>query len=50
MQRWPQAKIIAMEPSGDATPGETPCCHRIEGVSECYIPPLVASAHIDRRL
>ena len=48
--RWPQLQVVAMEPSGEATPGEFPCCHRIEGVSENYEPPLLALAPIDRRL
>ncbi len=48
--RWPGVQVVAMEPAGDATPGEFPCCHRIEGVSQNYEPPLLARAPIDRRL
>ncbi len=48
--KWPRVQVVAMEPSGDATPGEFPCCHRIEGVAQNYEPPLLASAPIDRRL
>lgn len=49
-QRWPGVQVIAMEPSGEVVPGELPCCHRIEGVSQNYEPPLLAGAPIDRRL
>ena len=48
--RWPAVQIIAMEPSGEATPGEFPCCHRIEGVAQNFEPPLLRRAPIDRRL
>lgn len=48
--KWPKLQVVAMEPSGDATPGEFPCCHRIEGVSQDYVPPLLAQAPIDRRV
>jgi len=48
--KWPKIEIVAMEPSGEAMPGELPCCHRIEGVSENYEPPLLAMAPIDRRI
>lgn len=48
--KWPEIQIVAMEPSGEAMPGELPCCHKIEGVSENYTPPLLAMAPIDRRI
>jgi cysteine synthase A len=48
--RWPGVQIIAMEPDAGVTPGEFPCCHRIEGVAQNYEPPLLASAPIDRRI
>jgi cysteine synthase A len=48
--RWPAVQVVAMEPSRDATPGEFPCRPRTEGVSQNYVPPLLASAPIDRRL
>ena len=49
-QRWPAVRIVAMEPGPDALPGECPCLHRIEGVAQCFIPPLLAMAPIDERL
>lgn len=48
--RWPEVRVVAMMPSGSATPGEFPCCHRIEGVSVDYEPPLLEMAPIDDRL
>ena len=48
--QWPGVQVVAMEPAGDATPGEFPCCHRIEGVSVNYVPPLLGMAPIDRRI
>ena len=48
--RWSGVQVVAMEPAGDATPGEFPCCHRIEGVSVNYVPPLLGMAPIDRRI
>jgi cysteine synthase A len=48
--RWPGIQVVAMEPSGDAAPGECPCSHRIEGVAQSYEPPLLRMAPIDRRI
>ena len=46
--RYPQAKILAMEPAEAALlAGECPCCHFIEGVADGFIPPLLRSAPID---
>jgi cysteine synthase A len=47
-QRWPKARIIAMEPAEHALlAGECPCCHYIEGVADGFIPPLLKDAPID---
>jgi cysteine synthase A len=47
-QRYPNAKIIAMEPAEAALlAGEAPCCHWIEGVTGGFIPPLLRSASLD---
>ncbi len=47
-QRYPKAKIFAMEPAEAALLcGEMPCCHRIEGVADGFIPELLRSAPID---
>jgi cysteine synthase len=47
-RRWPDAKIFAMEPAEAALLcGEMPCCHRIEGVADGFIPTLLSSAPID---
>ena len=47
-QRYPQAKVIAMEPAEAALLcGEMPCCHSIEGVTGGFIPPLLRSAPLD---
>src|SRR5204863_5852929 len=47
-QRYPKAKIFAMEPAEAALLcGEMPCCHKIEGVADGFIPSLLASAPID---
>ena len=47
-QRYPDAKVIAMEPAEAALLcGEMPCCHWIEGVTGGFIPPLLRSAPID---
>jgi cysteine synthase A len=48
--RWPQARIVAMEPAGDGLPGECPCCHPIEGVAHGYVPPLLREAPLDERV
>jgi cysteine synthase len=46
--RWPQARIMAMEPAEQALlAGECPCCHFIEGVADGFIPPLLRDAPID---
>jgi len=46
--RYPQAKVIAMEPAEAALLcGEMPCCHSIEGVTGGFIPPLLRSAPVD---
>jgi cysteine synthase len=47
-QRWPKARIIAMEPAEQALlAGEMPCCHFIEGVADGFVPPLLKDAPID---
>jgi cysteine synthase len=47
-QRYPKAKVIAMEPAEAALLcGEMPCCHSIEGVTGGFIPPLLRSAPLD---
>ena len=47
-RRWPDAKIIAMEPAEQALlAGECPCCHFIEGVADGFIPPLLRDAPLD---
>ncbi len=47
-RRWPQARIIAMEPAEQALlAGELPCCHFIEGVADGFIPPLLRDAPLD---
>jgi cysteine synthase len=47
-QRYPKAKVIAMEPAEAALLcGEMPCCHFIEGVTGGFIPPLLRSAPLD---
>jgi cysteine synthase A len=46
--RWPNARVIAMEPAEHALlAGELPCCHFIEGVADGFIPPLLKDAPID---
>ena len=43
--RWPQARIIAMEPAEQAMlAGECPCCHSIEGVADGFVPRLLRDA------
>jgi cysteine synthase len=50
-QRYPRAKVIAMEPAEAALLcGEMPCCHWIEGVTGGFIPPLLNSACLDDSL
>jgi cysteine synthase A len=50
-QRWPKARIIAMEPAEQALlAGECPCCHFIEGVADGFIPPLLRDAPLDGRI
>lgn len=47
-KRWPQARIMAMEPAEQALlAGECPCCHFIEGVADGFIPPLLRDAPLD---
>ena len=47
-QRYPKAKVIAMEPAEAALLcGEMPCCHSIEGVTGGFVPPLLRSAPLD---
>lgn len=47
-RRWPDARIIAMEPAEQALlAGECPCCHFIEGVADGFIPPLLQDAPLD---
>src|SRR6266516_3463104 len=47
-QRYPDAKILAMEPAEAALLcGEMPCCHMIEGVADGFIPELLRSAPLD---
>src|SRR5256885_16652384 len=42
------AKILAMEPAEAALLcGEMPCCHRIEGVADGFIPELLRTASLD---
>jgi cysteine synthase A len=46
--RWPEARIIAMEPAEQALlAGECPCCHFIEGVADGFIPALLQAAPLD---
>lgn len=46
--RWPDARIVAMEPAEQALlAGECPCCHLIEGVADGFIPPLLKEAPLD---
>lgn len=46
--RWPNARIVAMEPAEQALlAGEMPCCHCIEGVADGFVPPLLKGAPID---
>jgi len=41
-QRWPKARIVAMEPAERALlAGECPCCHAIEGVADGFMPDLL---------
>ncbi len=47
-RRWPEARIVAMEPAEQALlAGELPCCHFIEGVADGFIPPLLRDAPLD---
>jgi cysteine synthase A len=47
-RRWPQARIIAMEPAEQALlAGECPCCHCIEGVADGFVPALLRDAPLD---
>lgn len=50
-QRWPNAKIYAMKPAEKSLlPGECPCCYRIEGVVEGFVPALLQGAPLDGQL
>lgn len=50
-QRWPQAKIYAMEPAEQSLlAGECPCCHFIEGVADGFVPELMKNAPLDDRV
>ena len=50
-ERWPGARICAMEPAEQALlAGECPCCHFIEGVADGFIPPLLRRAPIDEHI
>ena len=47
-QRWPNARILAMEPAEQALlAGECPCCHFIEGVADGFVPTLLRDAPLD---
>src|SRR6058998_3413390 len=47
-RRYPKVKIFAMEPAEAALLcGEMPCCHRIEGIADGFIPELLRSAPLD---
>jgi len=47
-ERWPAARIVAMEPAEQALlAGECPCCHFIEGVADGFIPALLRDAPLD---
>jgi len=47
-QRWPEARILAMEPAEQALlAGECPCCHFIEGVADGFVPALLRDAPLD---
>lgn len=47
-QRYPKARIIAMEPAESAMlAGECPCGHSIEGVAGGFLPKLLKSAPLD---
>ncbi len=47
-RRWPQSRIIAMEPAEQALlAGEYPCCHHIEGIADGFIPKLLEDAPIN---
>jgi cysteine synthase A len=47
-KRWPDARVIAMEPAEQALlAGECPCCHFIEGVADGFLPPLLREAPLD---
>ena len=47
-KRWPNSRIVAMEPAEQALlAGECPCCHFIEGVADGFIPQLLREAPLD---
>ena len=46
--RWPDARIVAMEPAEQALlAGEFPCCHMIEGVADGFVPALMRGVPLD---
>jgi len=50
-QRFPRARIVAMEPAEAALlAGELPCCHFIEGIAGGFVPPLLRAAPLDERV
>ncbi|MBU6403055.1 MAG: cysteine synthase family protein, partial [Verrucomicrobia bacterium] len=50
-QRYPAAKILAMEPAEAALLcGEMPCCHRIEGIADGFLPALLRAAPVDEEI
>jgi cysteine synthase A len=47
-RRWPNARIIAMEPAEQTLiAGECPCCYFIEGIADGFIPALLKGAPLD---
>jgi len=49
--RYPQARIVAMEPAEAAMLlGECPCCHWIEGIAGGFLPPLLRTAPVDGQI
>lgn len=47
----PGVLVCAMEPAEAAMlSGESPCCHRIEGVAGGFVPPLLKGVRLDRQI
>jgi cysteine synthase A len=47
-RRYPAVQVHAMEPAEAALLlGETSCCHRIEGVADGFVPPLMRGVKLD---